>query len=79
MTYFSMRIGLYILFMHTTMALLRNEKTPSSTTSMNRSYFSSTIDNFILTNENEILGTLTSSENIFSITPKTTSRNQFRI
>ena len=67
-----MRIGLYILFMHTTMALLRNEKTPSSTTSMNRSYFSSTIDNFISTHENEILGTLTSSENIFSITPKTT-------
>ena len=39
---------------------------------MNRSYFSSTIDNFIATHENEILGTLTSSENIFSITPKTT-------
>ena len=39
---------------------------------MNRSYFSSTIENFISTHENEILGTLTSSENIFSITPKTT-------
>ena len=39
---------------------------------MNRSYFSSTIESFILTNENEILGTLTASENIFSITPKTT-------
>ena len=39
---------------------------------MTRSYFSSTIENFISTHENEILGTLTSSENIFSITPKTT-------
>ena len=39
---------------------------------MNRSYFLSTIENFISTHENEILGTLTSSENIFSITPKTT-------
>ena len=39
---------------------------------MNRSYFSSTIEDFISTDENEILGTLTSSENIFSITPKTT-------
>ena len=39
---------------------------------MSRSYFLSTIENFISTHENEILGTLTSSENIFSITPKTT-------
>ncbi len=39
---------------------------------MNRSYFSSTIKDFISIQENEILGTLTSSENIFSITPKTT-------
>ena len=39
---------------------------------MNRSYFSSTIEDFISVHENEILGTLTSSENIFSITPKTT-------
>tara|TARA_B100000902_G_scaffold59384_1_gene66368 strand:- start:2474 stop:2740 length:267 start_codon:yes stop_codon:yes gene_type:complete len=35
------------------MALLRNEKTPSFTTSMNRSYFSSTIDNFISTQEHQ--------------------------
>ena len=39
---------------------------------MKRSYFSSTIENFISTRESDILGTLTSSENIFSITPKTT-------
>lgn len=39
---------------------------------MDRSYYSSTIKNFITTNENEVLGALTSSENIFSITPKTT-------
>ena len=39
---------------------------------MNRSYFSSKIEDFISKNENEILGILTSSENIFSITPKTT-------
>ena len=39
---------------------------------MNRSYFSSKIEDFILKNENEILGVLTSCENIFSITPKTT-------
>ena len=40
--------------------------------SMNRSYFSSTIENFISAHENEILGILSSSENIFNITPKTT-------
>lgn len=39
---------------------------------MIRSYYSSTINSFITTHENEILGELTSSENIFSITPKTT-------
>lgn len=39
---------------------------------MSRSYFSTKIEDFILKNENEILGVLTSSENIFSITPKTT-------
>ena len=39
---------------------------------MNRSYFSSTIENFISTREKEILGILSSSEKIFGITPKTT-------
>jgi hypothetical protein len=39
---------------------------------MNRSYFSSPIKDFINTDENEILGKLTTSENIFEITPKTT-------
>ena len=39
---------------------------------MDRSYFSSSIQDFILTNEDKILGTLLSSEKIFSITPKTT-------
>jgi len=39
---------------------------------MKRSYFSSKIIEFISTDEHEILGKLTSSENIFSITPKTT-------
>lgn len=39
---------------------------------MKRSYFSSKIIEFISTDEHEILGKLTSSENIYSITPKTT-------
>lgn len=39
---------------------------------MSRSYFSSKIEDFISKSENEILGVLTSSENIFSVTPKTT-------
>ena len=39
---------------------------------MSRSYFSSSIKEFISIHENEILGKLTSSENFFNITPKTT-------
>lgn len=39
---------------------------------MIKSYYSSKTQDFITTHDNEILGTLTSSENIFSITPKTT-------
>ena len=39
---------------------------------MIKSYYSSPTQDFITTHDNEILGTLTSSENIFSITPKTT-------
>ena len=42
------------------------KKTPGSVTTMSRSYFSSKIEDFISIHENEILGTLTSSENIFS-------------
>ena len=38
---------------------------------MNRSYYSSPIKDFINADENEILGELTTSENIFEITPKT--------
>jgi len=39
---------------------------------MNRSYFSASINDFAFIDENEVLGKLTSSENIFDITPKTT-------
>ena len=39
---------------------------------MNRSYFSASINDFASIDENEVLGKLTSSENIFDITPKTT-------
>ena len=39
---------------------------------MNRSYFSSAISDFALIDKNEVLGKLTTSENIFDITPKTT-------
>ena len=39
---------------------------------MNRSYFSASINDFASIDENEVLGKLTSSENIFNITPKTT-------
>ena len=39
---------------------------------MTKSYYTSTIKDFISTDENEVLGKLTSSENIFDITPKTT-------
>ena len=39
---------------------------------MNKSYFSSPINQFIYKDENEVLGKLTSSENLFDITPKTT-------
>tara|TARA_B110000037_G_scaffold168220_1_gene190565 strand:+ start:850 stop:2853 length:2004 start_codon:yes stop_codon:yes gene_type:complete len=37
-----------------------------------RSYFSSSIEAFMSASENEVLGQLTSSENVFDITPKTT-------
>ena len=39
---------------------------------MSRSYFSSSVKEFISISENEILGKLTSSEIFFNITPKTT-------
>ena len=39
---------------------------------MSRSYLASPIKDFIVSDENAILGKLTSSENIFDITPKTT-------
>ena len=39
---------------------------------MSRSYLASSIKDFIVSDENAILGKLTSSENIFDITPKTT-------
>ncbi len=46
---------------------------------MSRSYFSSSIKDFISTHGNEVLGKLTSSENIFDITPKTTYAWQVEI
>jgi hypothetical protein len=46
---------------------------------MSRSYFSSSIKDFISTHGNEVLGKLTSLENIFDITPKTTYAWQIEI
>jgi hypothetical protein len=39
---------------------------------MSRSYFSSSIKDFFSTHDDEVLGKLTSSENVFDISPKTT-------